>query len=280
MRATINRLFLVLLRFVYLPISSALLQFFNCLQVRNADSSSTFFIRTDMTLQCYDSTWYQVLPLVSVALLGYVVGIPATFLAVVIKNRKRLNHELFRATWAPLYADFASRCYYFDSVRLATRFLLTCVFPSLLLPNSYKLGLCISLQAVYLASLLFIWPHRFQADDKFVLLSQATILTILVGGVQANEEGEAPFWVCLLVTLSCIHVFLAGFFSFLFFVVLKPSLAVSAETRRRALRKLSLVSRMMGRTALSQKKQEEESKVEAVSPAPPLSAQAAVRTNR
>jgi hypothetical protein len=103
------RLSLFTMFLVYPYVSSTILRMHVCKDVEGVK-----YLLADFTLQCYTDRWHRYLPYNVFAIFVYPVGIPALFLALLLRHRYEFNRPDIRAQIGFLYDGFAANCWWFE----------------------------------------------------------------------------------------------------------------------------------------------------------------------
>ena len=158
----------------------------------------------DYRLRCtgpdgVDATWAGYAAFAGVAFVVYPVGIPVFYLYKLYKNKDALydqehpKHESFQARYDFLYASYEPQCWYWETVMLMQKLMLTGLLIFI------RPGSTTQLAAGFTISLGFLILHtRLQAyvEDEEDDLQSAAMLSItlsLFGGIllKANEADQA-----------------------------------------------------------------------------------------
>ena len=117
-------------QFLYLPITTASLELFDCSQVETGKR----VLDAELSFECYTSAWWGLLPTALVGILGVVIGFPALALFRLITHRGQLLAPETAARFGVLYQAFRVKYAFASVVALGIR--LGVVSVSLFFSNS------------------------------------------------------------------------------------------------------------------------------------------------
>src|SRR5438105_63396 len=88
---------------MYPSVSSSVLSFYQCRDINGVN-----YLVTDFHLRCGDEEWMKWLPLASVALVVYPIGVPAILFVALYQRRKRLKEPEVMASLGIIYEVYPS----------------------------------------------------------------------------------------------------------------------------------------------------------------------------
>ena len=221
------RLFLYLLFLVYPAVSSTVLRLYVCRQI-----DDQYYLTTDLTVQCYTSTWTSFTYASLLLILIYPIGIPIFFFSILRVNQTQLRQPRIRAQLGFLYAGYRGECWWFEIAESIHKLTLTSVL-AFLPPAAQRptgMGVC----CLYFLVVLTVNPYLSSFDDLLALYSECEIFLLITAGWIFYNEAPGADSNNLLLSLCLIAItvffFLAFLFAALYVVVV---VAVRWKTKRR-----------------------------------------------
>ena len=187
---------MLLVLLVYTLVTAQGFYFFRCLRVESSSSASsstgantttdTWFLISDLSIECYDTTWYAMLPLVLVVIVGFSLGLPLGIVYFLWRRKHRLEEEKIVKLFGILYKPYKARFFYFESVMMGFKLLLlvALVFSE---PDSQSQHASIMLVSV-IELLVHARLQPFSSTRKNILQFLGNVLTasMAFGGVMLS----------------------------------------------------------------------------------------------
>jgi hypothetical protein len=189
---------------VYPRISSTCMGMFLCEKI-----DGSWFMKGDFSTPCFDSRWYDFLPVNIVLLVLVPLGVPALFLYSVYRSRDRLNQPEVQYTHGFMYKSFRMEMWWFEVVTLLLKLTMTSLVPFFGTVHQLRAGIVILF--VFFLLVLFFKPYFEVKNEQLQLLTIASLFTINFGGLLLNEGEEytplADLTVALFMLATMVGVF-------------------------------------------------------------------------
>ena len=134
-------LFIIVLTF-YPSICGMAFRFFNCQTIGNAS-----YLVADLSLQCYDTSWWSMFAIVVPIIFCFCVGLPIFAFRFLFQNRDKLDDEHFRDIFGSMYIPYKRTYFGMESGYMILKLLMwaTVAFFSAGSPLQFALSVIISI---------------------------------------------------------------------------------------------------------------------------------------
>ncbi|KNC48081.1 uncharacterized protein AMSG_11800 [Thecamonas trahens ATCC 50062] len=102
---------------LYIPLSRAALVFFDCTKLPNGK----YYLDANLDEECGSEAWLALLPLAILAVIAYVVALPALFGVVLWRNRKSLSSTEVLMRYGPIYTAYRQAYFWYEVALLLKR---------------------------------------------------------------------------------------------------------------------------------------------------------------
>lgn len=170
-----------LLLVVFAPVSRAMTQMFTCTSL----SGEKQYLLADVSLECYTPEHYGWISYAVAGMVVYSMGIPAYFLLRLWRDR-RAN----RLPLAILTQSYEDGFWWYESVELSRRFVLTNISTIVNPGTSVQLGFLITASLFFLCVHLQARPYRDHFCDKLSTATHVQLLLVLIFGLAFYQTGE------------------------------------------------------------------------------------------
>eukprot|EP01112_Ceratiomyxa_fruticulosa_P000834 TRINITY_DN1076_c0_g2_i1.p1 TRINITY_DN1076_c0_g2~~TRINITY_DN1076_c0_g2_i1.p1 ORF type:complete len:917 (+),score=160.47 TRINITY_DN1076_c0_g2_i1:59-2752(+) len=196
-----NEMFILVL--LYPGVSTKILALFKCQKI-----GDKYFQEDDYTVQCHVDPWNSYVIGTAIMVVFWIFGIPAGFIALLIKFRNQLDEDNIRSRFGFLYYQYKLKYFYWEIIELIRRLFLTAIviFVGRGTPTQFVIADLISFVAV-VAQLIFL-PFVIPGDNWIHLASLIAIyFTLFYGLLQrlnalSQEQGKRDFLVFLLMFVN------------------------------------------------------------------------------
>jgi len=185
---------------------------------------------SDFTVVCYTPTWYAYAKFGYAMIVVYPFGIPAVFLLMLLRYRKRLNDVGVRAELGFLYDAYTRDMWWFEMADLMHKLAVTSLIA--FLPPEMQMPFGMGIVAVYSMGVLLAKPYVRKSDDRLHLFAQTELILLLLAGNVFNSDSTFdPYWDSI---MGPILIFItAAFFAF-FLLQAAQALYKISKTRPKA----------------------------------------------
>lgn len=102
--------FIVLGSLGYISTSFNALQLFDCTRLPD----DRYYLDANLGVRCFTARWWAHVPLGMLAVVAYVIAVPAVFLLVLVRNRARLDDSEVRLRYGSLYAHHHEPRFFYE----------------------------------------------------------------------------------------------------------------------------------------------------------------------
>jgi len=196
---------------LYIPIAKASFKIFDCSRI----AGGRYVLDSDFGVACFDGRWWSWAWIGILAVVVYVIGVPAHFLASVVRHRHTLmTQETFRK-YGPLYHLYRTPYYWTGVADLMRRLLL--VISAVFFSNQPLIQITITF-LVMLTACLFLRahvPYYYELYNKLDFRLTVTLIVLLMMGMgfyaeRASSNGaDVGFFVgtiCAVIALLVVSV--------------------------------------------------------------------------
>ena len=169
------KLFLYCLFLVYPSLSSTVLRQHVCLTIDN-----TYWLLTNLRVQCYTSDWYYYSYVSIPFIILYPIGIPLFFFMLLASNRKSLMERRVQAQLGFLYASYQRQLWWWEILDSINKLFLTSILA--FFPNNSQLPLAMGCISLYSMSILVLQPFLSPSDDLLQLLALTELFMLCLAG--------------------------------------------------------------------------------------------------
>ena len=204
---------------LYAGISTKLFELFKCEKIYGQ-----FYMVADYGTECYGDAWWGYGALAILCIIVYLIGIPASQLYVLWKNRKHLHetsalnlqaHKLVKKRYGSLYENYTEDCFYFELVNTFRKLAMTggLILVSERVIVQALLGILVS--SVWLLVVAGKFPYKAYWDNILeIALSFGLLMSLIFGFTlemfhlkhTGNSEEVAFDTLLVLITWGCIGV--------------------------------------------------------------------------
>ena len=183
-RQTTVKVFLFLLLLLFPGLATRLFQTFRCQDVPGVGS----VLEHDFAVACYKGTHSAHLGAVACGIAVYIVGIPATILQVLWKNRRHLHdaaspkHEAVLFTLGGLYSQYEPRFWWFELATLLTKMLMTGALVIAAPGSPVQLLAATLVMMGFMLLVLKTSPFVADGEDVMSFVSTLTLVLTTLGG--------------------------------------------------------------------------------------------------
>lgn len=146
-------------------------------------------MRSHIMNHCYDTAWYDTLPVIIVLIIIGPIGIPLLYLTLLLhyKNKNtKFNTPLMRITFGFITEGYRADVWYFELFDFIFKFLLFALAP--LLPAEGHLIYFQSIVVIYTGCIYLLAPYIRKGDDLLHLYSLAVVFLVSMLGYNHRHE--------------------------------------------------------------------------------------------
>ncbi|KNC47556.1 uncharacterized protein AMSG_02581 [Thecamonas trahens ATCC 50062] len=207
-RALFDAVLFTLAPVLYIPMARAALVIFDCVSLPNGQ----FVLDSDPSVRCLDASWWTVAPLGALAVVAYVIGLPAYSLSCIASHREALLEPAVFARFGSLYLRYRLPYYWGGVAELGKRLALVVVA---VFASDHVFVLIVLLFGILIGSSGFVirkQPYYFPLYNKLdARLTAVLLFLVLVGTGSYAERGagavsDAAFLVLVIAALVALVV--------------------------------------------------------------------------
>ena len=201
-RTLVDAVLFSLAPLLYIPIARASLILFDCSELPNGD----IVLDVDNGVLCFDSAWWSVFPVGLVAVLAFVVGIPAYFGVTIWTHRHTLYERSVTSRFGSLYRHFRRKYYWGEIGNLGKR--LAIVVVALFFSNRQlvQFGFLVTILLVSLVFGVSRQPYYVPLYNQVDARLTGVLVAILLLGAASYAERSSTGTDSLLLAGTIIAV--------------------------------------------------------------------------
>jgi hypothetical protein len=157
---------------VYPSVCKTVLAMYVCREI-----AGTPWLVADYSLECYTDRWYRYAVANIGAIVAYPVGVPLSFLLILLRNRHSLAKPSTRLQLGFLYDAYNSQMWFFEVCDMMSKLLLTSML-SFFGQARLQMGVALIWVGGYLCFVLVKYPYLRKGDDRLHLFAQIGLLLI------------------------------------------------------------------------------------------------------
>jgi len=205
------KLMLFTLFLIYPHVSSTMLRMYVCRKVEGE-----YYLVEDFHIRCFDSEWDSYLPANIIFIILYPFGVPAFFLALLVKYRARFESPSIRAQLGFLYDGYAKETWWFELADMSHKLILTSILGFFPQDSQMPIGMVVAI--LYAILILLRKPYFRKGDDRLHLFAQVELFLLMTAGYVfyksnyaslSNSEDAVMSVFLIIVICGFVGVFIA-----------------------------------------------------------------------
>jgi len=222
---------------IYPSVSSTIMGFFRCTTV-----GSNVYLTFDFNHKCFDSKWYETLPIAIILIIIYPIGIPITEFIIlywikngmqsITKTRKVKKYVHLWNRIGFLHFAYSSNLYWFEVIDTFHKFFLTsCMF---LFPY-YQIQIGLLVATLHYVFIIVAFPYVREIDNRMNLLVQGDILLfLLLALILLKEKGVYDTYMEIIIIIFTFIIFSCIALMLLYNILLIMKKAVLVHKRKKS----------------------------------------------
>ena len=217
----VKKVITIVVFLVYPSLTVRIFSMFKCVEL----DQSEFYLQAELSMRCHEGPWlfYSAVAFASIGV--YIVGIPVLSFVMLYRHRHVLHdethpdHERVAKQYGHLYASYEPSMYYWESLEMAKKCMLTGGLILVAPGSSAQILLGTLIALVYLLLVLKSGPYEDDDEDALQFLATLqTLLTLLAGFALKTQSPETGLYedalMDVLLVLTVVGMFVAGVFAF------------------------------------------------------------------
>eukprot|EP00656_Telonema_subtile_P001235 TRINITY_DN10572_c0_g4_i2.p1 TRINITY_DN10572_c0_g4~~TRINITY_DN10572_c0_g4_i2.p1 ORF type:complete len:1702 (-),score=372.54 TRINITY_DN10572_c0_g4_i2:89-5194(-) len=189
---------LMLLFLVFPNTCKNVVDFFRCHEIFTTATTSEHYMFASYSVQCFDTEWFEYLPVGLLGVALYPIGTPLLFFSVLYKEVRKGEDRLAEAEVVAkvgfLYGRFKPEYWWYETCelirKLAIGSLVRFIRPGEKSGTPTQLLVAIILNIFFLLMFLVCWPFKSNDDNMLMCLSLVAITVTLFGAIILSADVE------------------------------------------------------------------------------------------
>ncbi|KNC54303.1 uncharacterized protein AMSG_12340 [Thecamonas trahens ATCC 50062] len=173
---------------LYIPLSQSSLLLFDCTKLRNG----RWMLDADLSVACFDETWWSIFPFGLAGVLGYIVGIPGIIAYTLYRHRHVLFSMRTMRRYGMLYRLYRSQYYYALLPLLGKRLFIVILTLFLSRSVTILISLLILTFVVSMAVFFYYEPYFYPMYNQMEQCLTGCILGVLLAANMMHAGNLEP----------------------------------------------------------------------------------------